>query len=203
MVLVVLLRTMAKQLMRVVAIFVFLASAWIPAGATILQQLTLDEMVQKSTSIVRARVTGSSEVVRGGEVFTIYKFETLETLNSGPPAREVAVPGGVAGGMRQVVGGAPTLRGGREYVLFLWTSRSGLTQLMGMSQGLFRIERMTGDPRASRDAAGEQMLDAAGHAVRDEALSIPLMELRARVSKALAVAVTAGVPRVQALRAGK
>ncbi len=84
MVLAVLPRTVAKQLMRVVAIFVFLACAGIPAGATILQQLTLDEMAQKSTSIVRARVTGSSEVVRGGDVFTLYKFETLETLKSWP-----------------------------------------------------------------------------------------------------------------------
>jgi hypothetical protein len=203
MVFAVLLGAMAKQLMRVVAIFAFLVSAGIPARATILQHLTLDEMGRKSTSIVRARVTGSSEVVRGGEVFTIYKFETLETFKSGPAAREVAVPGGVAGGMRQVVAGAPTLRAGSEYVLFLWTGRSGLTQLMGMSQGLFRVERTTGDLRASRDAAGEQMLDAAGHAVRGEALSMPLTELEARVSKALAIAATAGAPGAQALRVGK
>src|ERR1017187_6909832 len=107
MVLAVLFRTMAKQLMRVVAILAFLASVGIPGGATILQQLTLDDMAQKSTSIVHARVTGSSEVARGANVFTIYKFEVLETLKSGPAAREVAVPGGVAGGIRQVVTGAP------------------------------------------------------------------------------------------------
>jgi len=196
-------RTMAKQLMRVVAIFVFLAYAGIPARATILRQLTLDEMAQKSTSIVRARVTGSSEVVRAGDVFTLYKFETLETLKSGPAVREVAVPGGVAGGMRQVVAGAPTLRAGREYILFLWTSRSGLTQLMGMSQGVFSVERTTaGDRQASRVAAGEQMLDAAGHSVRDETLSIPLTELKTKVSKSLAAA-RAGASPALAAGAGK
>lgn len=204
MALAVLLRTMAKQLMRVVAISVLLASVGISARATILQHLTLEEMAQKSTSIVCARVTGSSEVVRGGDVFTLYKFETLETLKSGAAAREVAVPGGVAGGMRQVVAGAPTLRAGREYVLFLWTGRSGLTQLTGMSQGLFGVERTTaGDLRASRAAAGELMLDAAGRAVRDDALSIPLTELKAKVSKALAVAWTAGATGIPAPRAGK
>jgi hypothetical protein len=205
MALAVLLQTLAKQLMRVVAISVFLAcAAGIPAGATILQQLTLDEMVQKSTSIVRARVTGSSEVVRGGDVFTVYKLETLEILKSGPAAREVAVPGGVAGGMRQVVAGAPTLRAAREYVLFLWTSRSGLTQLMGMSQGLFSVERTTaGDAQASHAAAGEQMLDGVGRAVRDEPLSMPLTELRAKVSKALAVAITARTRGTLAPGAGK
>jgi hypothetical protein len=196
MVFAVLLWTMAKQLMRVVAIFALLVSAGIPARATILQQLTLDEMARTSTSIVHAKITGSSEVVRGGDVFTLYKFETLETLKSGPAAGEVAVPGGVAGGMRQVVAGAPTLRPRREYVLFLWTSRSGLTQLTGMSQGLFSVERTTaGDRIASRAAASEQMLDAAGRTVHDEMVSIPWAELKAKISKALAVAT--------AQRAGK
>jgi hypothetical protein len=204
MVLAVLLRTMAKLLMRIVAIFAFLACAGIPASATILQQLTLDEMARKSTSIVRARVTASSEVVRGGDVLTLYKFETLEVLKSGPAAQEVAVPGGVAGGMRQVVAGAPTLRAGREYVLFLWTGRSGLAQLMGMSQGLFSVERTTaGDRQVSRVAAGEQMLDAAGRSVRDETLSMPLTELRAKVSKSLGVASTVGTSGALAAGAGK
>lgn len=204
MALAVLLRTMAKQLMRVVAISVFFASVGIPMGATILQQLTLDEMTRKATSIVHARVTASSEVARGGDVFTIYRFETLEVLKSGIAAREVAVPGGIAGGVRQVVAGAPTLRAGREYVLFLWTGRSGLTQLMGMSQGLFSIERATaGDRQASRVAAGEQMLDASGRAVRDEALSMPLTELRAKVSRALAAETPAAPASPRAPGAGK
>lgn len=205
MVVAVLLWTLAKLLMRVVAISVFLAcAAGIPAGATILQQLTLDEMVQKSTSIVRARVTSSSEVVRSGDVFTIYKFETLETLKSGLAAREVAVPGGVAGGMRQLVAGAPALRAGREYVLFLWTGRAGLTQLMGMSQGLFSVERTTaGDRQASRAAASEQMLDAVGRAVKDDALSMPLTELKAKVSKALAAPETARATAILPPRVGK
>jgi hypothetical protein len=204
MVLAVLLRTMAKQLMRLVAISVFLVCAGIPARATILQLLTLDEMAQKSTSIVRARVTGSSEVVRGGDVFTLYRLATLETFKSGLAVREVAVPGGVAGGMRQVVAGAPTLRAGREYVLFLWTSHSGLTQLIGLSQGLFTVERApSGDGLASRAASGEQMLDAAGHAVRDQALSMRLTELKAKVSKALSASMMAGAPVAQSQRAAR
>jgi len=193
---------MAKQLMRVVAIFAFLVSAGIPARATILQQLTLDDLARRSTSIVRARVTAASEVARGGDIFTVYRFETLETLKSGPMAVEVAVPGGVAGGMRQVVAGAPILRPGTEYVFFLWTSRSGLTQLTGMSQGLFSVKHTTaGGGLASRAPAGEQMLDTGGHAVRDEALSMPVVELKAKISKALAGAIPAGTSLVQ--RAGK
>jgi hypothetical protein len=176
--------------MRVPAIFVCLCltGAWVPASASTLQQLSLDEMVQKATAIVRAKVTGSTEVLRGADVFTIYRLETLEAVKApnGIKPAEVAVPGGVAGGLRQVVAGAPVLHAGQDYVLFLWTSRSGLTQLMGMSQGLFTVDRTTsGDVIATRAAASEQMLDGAGHAVRDETFSMPWGELKRKVAKSL------------------
>jgi len=178
--------------MRALAIFVglCLASASVPAGATTLQQLSLGEMAQKSTAIVRAKVTGAVEVLRGTDVYTVYQLETFETVKApnGIKPAEVAVPGGVAGGLRQIVPGVPVLRAGQEYILFLWTSRSGLTQLMGMSQGLFTVERTTaGDVIVTRAAAGEQMLDGAGRAVRDEALSMPWPELKKKTMQALTV----------------
>jgi len=176
--------------MRALASYVCLcfAGAWVPAEATTLQQLGLGEMAQKATAIVRAKVTGSVEVLRGTDVFTVYQLETLETVKApnGIKPTDVAVPGGIAGGLRQVVTGAPVLHAGQEYVLFLWTSRSGLTQLMGMSQGLFTVERRTaGDAIATRAAAGEQILDSAGRAVRDETLSLPWAELKSKVMNTL------------------
>jgi hypothetical protein len=171
--------------MRALAILVFIAHSWVPARATTLQKLTLGEMVEKSTSIVRAKVTASRTTLRGSDVYTVYRFETFEALKgqNGSTPTEVAVPGGIAGGVRQVVAGAPVLLAAHEYVLFLWTSRSGLTQLMGMSQGLFAVERTTpGVILTTRAAAGEQMLDSAGHATRDEALSMPWAELKAKVT---------------------
>jgi hypothetical protein len=173
--------------MRALAIFVFFAG--LTANATTLQQLTVEEMAQKSTSIVRAKVTGSNGIRYGTDVFTVYQFETLETVkrSNGPQQPiEVGVPGGIAGGIRQVVAGAPVLRAGQEYILFLWTGRSGLAQVIGMSQGLFGVERTTGgDSIATRGMAGERMLNGAGHAARDEAFSIPWPELRAKVIQAL------------------
>ena len=186
---------LAKLLMRALAIHVCLAGvwvccagAWVPAEATTLQQLSLGEMTQKATAIVRAKVTGSIEVLRGTDVYTVYHLETLETVKTpnGIRPTDVAVPGGVAEALRQVVAGAPELHTGQEYVLFLWTSRSGLTQLMGMSQGLFTVERTpAGDVIATRAAAGEQILDGAGRAVRDETLSMPWAELKSKVMKTL------------------
>ena len=140
-------------------------------------------MARQSTAIARVKVTGSEQILRGPDVFTVYRLQTLESLKA--PATgdltEVAVPGGAAGGIRQVVAGAPQLRVGGEYVLFLWTSRSGLTQIIGLSQGLFAMSGAT----ATRAAADEQMLDAAGRAVRPETLTLSWTDLKSRVAQAL------------------
>src|SRR5690242_13838712 len=108
--------------------------------ATILQPLSLDDIIRQSTGIVRARVSGSYSASRGQDIFTFYQLQVLETLK-GPSASQmdVATPGGAARGQRQKVAGAPSLLPGGEYVIFLWTSRSGLTQVIGLSQGLFRV----------------------------------------------------------------
>ncbi len=172
-----------------VGAWVCLAGAGTPAEAATLQQLSLGEMAQKATAIVRAKVTGSAGMLRGADVFTVYQLETLEILKApnGIKPASVAVPGGIAGGLREVVTGAPALHAGQEYILFLWISRPGLTQLMGMSQGLFTVERTTlGAVTATRAAAGEQILDGAGHAVRDETLSMPWAELKSKVMNTLA-----------------
>jgi hypothetical protein len=175
--------------MRTLAILIAFTGAAFPGGATTLLQLGLGEMAQKSTAIARVRVVRANGVLRGSDVYTVYQLETLESLKA--PAsgsiQEVAVPGGVAGGVRQVVAGAPSLRVGDEYVLYLWTGRSGLTQVIGLSQGVFSVDRRTvvGDPIVTRAAAGERMLDQAGQPVRDEALVMKWSELKAQVQGAL------------------
>jgi hypothetical protein len=164
------------------------------AGATTLEQLTLDEMAQKSTAIVRARVIGSHAGSHAGtsgtNIYTYFQLQVIETWKSaGQPTTEVAVPGGVAGGIRQSVNGAPELKPGQEYVLFLWTSRSGLTQVIGLSQGVFKLsEEGSGKAVAKRPAASELMLDRSGLPVDDRAVNMPLQDLRTHVRQALASA---------------
>lgn len=174
--------------MRSLLITLSLASALAPVRGTTLERLPLREMTQKSTAIVRAKVVGSSGVLRGADVYTVYQIEIVESWKSSAKSDpvQVAVPGGVAGGLRQMVAGAPSLHVGEQYVMFLWTSRSGLTQFMGLSQGLFNLKHSgAGDAEAMRAAAGELMLDASGHAVKDEAVSMKLSDLKAQVNRAL------------------
>jgi hypothetical protein len=174
--------------MRSLLITLSLASALAPVRGTTLERLPLADMTQKSTAIVRAKVVGSSGVLRGADVYTVYQIEIIENWKgSGKPIPvQIAVPGGAAGGIRQMVAGAPSLHVGEEYVMFLWTGRSGLTQLIGLSQGLFNVQRSgAGDAAAMRAAADELMLDASGHAVKDEAVSMKLSDLKAQVNRAL------------------
>jgi hypothetical protein len=70
--------------------------------------------------------------------------------------------------------------------MFLWTSRAGMTQLIGLSQGLFDVRETGGASSVWRSAASERMLDSAGRPVRDEAVSMKLADLKAQVARALA-----------------
>ena len=158
--------------------------------ATTLEQLSLDDMIAKSTGIVRAKVTSSRAEARGASIYTFYRVEVSETWKGTAAQRmEVAVPGGVVRGVRQVVAGAPVLTPGEEYVLFLWTSRSGLSQVIGMSQGMFHVRLdAAGNPTVMRAASTETMVDRSGRPVEDRPVSAPVSELRARVGRALEAA---------------
>jgi len=162
----------------------FLAIA--PVFATTLEQLSLADMARQSTSIVRARVTGSRNAYMGSAIYTYFQLQVLETWKSAPQTAsgvptEVAVPGGAVDGIRQSVTGAPELRSGQEYVLFLWTSRSGLTQVIGLSQGRFSVVGET----VQRPASSELMLDRAGRPVEDRAMSLKIQDLHAEVLQSL------------------
>ena len=178
--------------MRIPAQLALLLALAASLAATTLQKLGLDEMIQQSTGIVRAKVTGSHAAPVGSDIYTYYHLEVLESFK-GVAQREIAVPGGASGGRRQVVAGAPELATGQEYVLFYWTSKSGLTQLLGLSQGLFSERSdVPGNPLLVRPATTETMLGKDGNPVQDQPMSLRLNDMRARVRSVLAVAKGAG-----------
>ena len=158
--------------------------AIVPPFATTLQKLTMRDLIAQSTGIVRVTVTGSTVTTRGRDIYTYYQLQVLETLK-GAPQTTVAVPGGVSGGLRQMVAGAPTLTVGSQYVVFLWTSRSGLTQVIGLSQGLFSVmQDSSGNQVLVRPAAAGQVLDKSGNLVTDQAVTVSLSDLRSQIKTA-------------------
>jgi hypothetical protein len=156
------------------------------ASAATLQQLSLDRITQSATAIVRARVTGSSASFTGSTIYTHYKLQTSETWK-GFAAPEVMLPGGIAGGYRQSFPGVPVLQTGSEYVLFLWTSSTGITHLVGLSQGIFNVDRRAdGSIQVGRPEIGETMLDASGRKVKDQAVQMQLADMKTQVSRTTA-----------------
>jgi len=155
------------------------------SGAT-LEQLSFDDLVQKSTAIVTAKVVDSHADFRGKELFTHWKLQ-VEKQWKGVAVGEVMAPGGILRGYRQGVPGAPELTVGKEYVLFLWTSKSGNTYLTGWGQGVFELSNdESGKPVATRAAVGETMVEhGTWRRVRDSGLQMHYAELTARISAGL------------------
>lgn len=167
---------------RLAGIFVLIC-ACVAAPAATLQQLSMSQLTQNATAIVRARVTASSASFTGSTIYTHYKLQVSETWK-GQPAAEVLLPGGVAGGYRQSFPGVPSLSVGSEYVLYLWKSpKTGITQLVGLSQGIFNVtQQPDGTLQAARSRIGETMLDGKGHQVADHAIQMKLADMKSQVT---------------------
>jgi hypothetical protein len=159
----------------------------LPGNTTTLLKLSLDEMVLKSTAIVHCTVVEGDSAFRGSLIYTHYKVNASEVWKGSIPGPiDLAVPGGVANGVRETYAGAPGLVNGADYVLFLWTSKSGLTQVIGLSQGLFNVStNSAGVSMVSRAATSEVMLDSVGKPVVDSDFTMPLSQLRSRVMSTL------------------
>ena len=172
------------------SIFALLAaSCLMPLQSATLERLSLDDMITKSTSIVRGRVSSTWTAFTGSVIYTHYKIQVSESFKgSGQSTVEIMVPGGTMNGLHQSFSGAPVLKGGDEFVFFLWTSNTGITWITGLTQGLFALPAEDATDRvATRQASRELMLDAAtSQAVKDSALSMRLSELRTRISTTLA-----------------
>ena len=175
-------------MLRAFASLLLLASTLRPAAAATLEQLSLDDMIAKSTSIVRGRVLGSAGVFHGPVIYTHYQIQVTEQYKGAKAASvEVIVPGGTANGVRQDVSGATQLNTSDEYVLFLWKGATGLTHIIGLTQGIFVLSKGTAaDPTAVRNPTTELMLDpATGQSVRDERISMRLSDLKTRIAGTL------------------
>jgi len=166
---------------------VVLTFVTLPLQCATLERLTLDDMIAKSPVIERATVVSSYAAAEGSLIFTHYRLQVTERYK-GVAVSEIVVPGGTANNVKQFVAGAPQFQPGDEFVFFLWTSKSGLTWVTGLTQGLFTVPPGgDSDPVLSRAASHELMLDrTTGHAVQDQTLTMKLSDLRTRIARGAA-----------------
>ncbi len=173
---------------RYLTIALLAACSILPLGSATLERLSLDDMIAKSTAIVRGTVTGTGRRSPGHDIYTHYRIQVSERFKgTAQKLVEIAVPGGTVGELHQTVSGSPVLRQGDQFVFFLWTSKSGVTWITGLTQGLFSLAGgNTADPTATRAASRELMLDAVtAHPVKDNGVSLKLSDLRTRIAARL------------------
>jgi hypothetical protein len=170
------------------AIPVFIGLVTSPLLSATLERLSLADMIGKSTGIVRATVGSSFTSRTGPVIYTHYQLQVSERYKG--PAQstvDLALPGGVADGIEQIYSGVPQLHSGEEYVFFLWTGKSGLTQVIGLTQGLFGISDVGArNPALRRTASREFMIDrTSGRRVEDQTLTMNLSALKSEIASTL------------------
>jgi hypothetical protein len=174
---------------RVVLSALLVACSLAPLPAATLERLSLNDLILGSTAIVRARVTSSYAAFSGPIIYTHYQIRVSETLKGfSAGSVEFVVQGGVANNLRQTFPGVPQFSVGDEYVFFLWTGKSGLTQIMGLTQGLFSVAQDgSADPATTRSSSHEVMLEhGTGHQVKDQTLLMTMSQLRAQIAATMA-----------------
>jgi hypothetical protein len=154
--------------------------------AATLEQMSLDDLIQKSTSIVRGRAVSSHTVQDGALIYTMHRFEVDERWKGASAGEvEIALPGGSIGGLHQRFGGVPQMEAGREFVVFLWRGPSGRTQITGLSQGLLEVSRGPGSAVVSRKPNADVVIAPKGGVVESNVIEMPLADLAALIRRVL------------------
>ena len=158
-----------------IRVFLLAMTALLPAYATTVIKASLDDLIEKSTSIVRGKVVGTYNTGQGPLVYTYYKIQIEQTLKGTAATQiDVQVPGGSFRGVQQNIAGVPQLTVGTEYVLFLWMGPSKTTHLLGLSQGVLDI---------TTDASGAVIVvRQASEALALDSLRMNLSDLTKRVA---------------------
>ena len=130
-----------KHVIASVAIVAALAA---PVSATVLLPGDLGDIARAASAIVRGTVVD----VRSDWADSRRRVETIVTLRVSESLKgdlrglvSVKVPGGVLGRYRSVTIGAPSFRQGEEVVLFLGAEPPALPYVIGLGQGVFRVQR--------------------------------------------------------------
>ena len=124
---------------------VALVAAMVPhVSATVLLPGDLGDIARAASAIVRGTVVD----VRSDWADSRRRVETIVTLRVSESLKgemrglvSVKVPGGVLGRYRSVTIGAPSFRQGEEVVLFLGAAPPALPYVIGLGQGVFRVQR--------------------------------------------------------------
>jgi hypothetical protein len=159
-----------------------------PLAASVVIPATLDELAGEADLIVHARVARVDARQAAGTL-RVERVVTLAVVRAlkGSPGETVqlVLPGGTYGRYRTVVPGVPEVAEGEEAVLFLRPSPTGVTHLVGFSQGVMRVRI---DPSTGqRMVAAPVVSEVVGPVVRGatDRGPQPLATIEARIARAV------------------
>ena len=140
-----------------------IAVCWAPpARATIVEELTVAEMAQRSGAVVYGTVTGveSSWDDSHTRIYTEIDIDVIEYVSgSGPEQVSIRQAGGRVGDDELVIAGQPTFTEGEQVVVFLEPlETTGTTRwvVLCLAAGKYRVttDELTGELVISRDLEG-------------------------------------------------
>jgi len=163
----------------------------IAAHATTLVHLRFQELVGYSSAIARVRCTGSDTRMEDGEIWTDTRFHVIEREKGYLPEQIVVrQPGGKFQNIHSRVEGAVEFRPGEEVYLFLWGKPGRQFNVVGWSQGTFRIHRdpRTGGETVTQDSAEIPVYDPASQGfikagAKDLQIDVFVQRIRREVSR--------------------
>jgi hypothetical protein len=178
--------------MKAIAALLFFAlCAPAVVTATTVVPMSVEELAQHSTHVLRARATESwSEWNADHSIInTFTRFETVSAIKGAATQRVVVMrPGGTVGNVTTKVAGVHHWKSGEEAVLFLRPSGAADKTMVvtGLIQGDFRLSRTrSGEVAVSNGVAGASALQR-GSVMEYRGSKMLLRELETRVRKVVA-----------------
>jgi len=154
-------------------------------AAAVLIHLTVEEMAEKSSAVFLGRCVAVKSALDPDEfgMVTHNVFEVQEYYK-GHLGRRVVItePGGEVDGRVTHYPGTPQFQPGDEVVLFVWAGPSGRHQVIGLTQGAFRVARdpQTGEILLKQHSPMARVIEPRSHTHQASAgpVSLTLSSLR-------------------------
>lgn len=158
----------------------------VAASATTVRKAALDELVRESHMVVRAHVAFVDD--RAGELTGRYQTrigleidESVVGFDGQDGIYELVLPGGRIGAYTMAIPGVPGFTPGQEVVLLVKHTPAG-DAITGLGQGVFRVDRGSGQARARRlDLGDVRAVDGRGRDAKFELIDAPLADLMSRL----------------------
>ena len=113
-------------------------------SATIIRQLSLEQMVEAADTIVVGEVVEVESAWEKRRIYTHVRIAVEQSLKGEPTAElSIRLLGGSVGDVEMIIAGQPTFKPGEKTLLFLRAQGQGqgrMHYMVGMAQGKFTVE---------------------------------------------------------------